>query len=71
MGPDSKVLLTKGRKAAEKYKLTYGGKRWIRERGGMVFLLWVLTSFFPLEKIPVSQLVRELASVMQEYTQQP
>ncbi len=45
MGPDARVLLGKGRKAAEKYKLTYG------------------------ETVPVSQLVRELASVMQEYTQ--
>lgn len=45
MGPDSKVLLAKGRKAAEKYKLKYG------------------------ENIPVSQLVKDLAATMQEYTQ--
>jgi 20S proteasome subunit alpha 2 len=43
MGPDSKVLLTKGRKAAEKYKLTYG------------------------DTVPVSQLVKTLAAIMQEY----
>ena len=45
MGPDSRVLLTKGRKAAEKYRLKFG------------------------EDIPVSQLVKELAAIMQEYTQ--
>jgi 20S proteasome subunit alpha 2 len=45
MGPDSRVLLTKGRKTAEKYKLKYG------------------------EKMPVSQLTKEVASIMQEYTQ--
>ena len=45
MGPDSRVLLGRGRKAAEKYKLTYG------------------------ERQPVSQLVKDVATVMQEYTQ--
>lgn len=45
MGPDSRVLLSKGRKAAEKYHLTYG------------------------DDVPVSQLVKQLATVMQEYTQ--
>ena len=45
MGPDSRVLVSKARKAAQKYKLTYG------------------------EYPPVSQLVREIAAVMQEYTQ--
>merc|ERR1719190_135908 len=45
MPPDSRVLLKKGRKAAQKYYTTYR------------------------ELIPVSQIVREQASVMQEFTQ--
>jgi len=45
MGPDSRVLLKKARKAAQKYFRVYQ------------------------EPIPVSQLVREVASVMQEFTQ--
>lgn len=45
MGPDSRVLMTKGRKIAQKYFLTYH------------------------ENIPTQQLVRQLARVMQEYTQ--
>lgn len=45
MGPDYRVLLKKGRKAAQKYKQTYG------------------------DDVPVSQLVREVAAVMQEFTQ--
>jgi hypothetical protein len=45
MGPDSRVLLAKGRKAAEKYKLKFG------------------------DSMPVSQLTKDVASVMQEYTQ--
>lgn len=45
MGPDSRVLITKARKIAQKYMLTYG------------------------EPIPANQLVREVASVMQEFTQ--
>merc|ERR1719190_163832 len=45
MPPDSRVLLKKGRKAAQKYYTTYR------------------------ELIPVSQLVREEAAVMQEFTQ--
>ncbi|GAM28148.1 hypothetical protein SAMD00019534_113240 [Acytostelium subglobosum LB1] len=45
MGPDSRVLIKKARKEAEKYYQTYKAK------------------------IPVLQLVREVASVMQEYTQ--
>ena len=46
MGPDFRVLIAKGRKAAQAYYRVYR------------------------ETIPVTQLVRELASVMQEYTQQ-
>ncbi|EGC37806.1 proteasome subunit alpha type 2 [Dictyostelium purpureum] len=45
MGPDSRVLIKKARKEAEKYYKQYK------------------------EMIPVLQLVRELASIMQEYTQ--
>eukprot|EP01132_Coremiostelium_polycephalum_P002170 gene2170-2670_t len=45
MGPDSRVLVKKARKEAEKYYKLYK------------------------ETIPVLQLVRELATVMQEYTQ--
>eukprot|EP01115_Flamella_aegyptia_P012758 TRINITY_DN64_c4_g1_i1.p1 TRINITY_DN64_c4_g1~~TRINITY_DN64_c4_g1_i1.p1 ORF type:complete len:234 (+),score=68.28 TRINITY_DN64_c4_g1_i1:53-754(+) len=45
IGPDSRVLTTKGQKAAQRYFLTYH------------------------DPIPVSQLVRELATVMQEFTQ--
>ncbi|EGG14600.1 proteasome subunit alpha type 2 [Cavenderia fasciculata] len=45
MGPDSRVLIKKARKEAEKYFKLYR------------------------EKIPVLQLVREMASIMQEYTQ--
>jgi hypothetical protein len=45
MGPDSRVLVTKARKIAQRYMLTYG------------------------EPIPTNQLVREIASVMQEFTQ--
>ncbi|KYQ92126.1 proteasome subunit alpha type 2 [Tieghemostelium lacteum] len=45
MGPDTRVLVRKARKEAEKYYKIYH------------------------EKIPVLQLVRELASIMQEYTQ--
>lgn len=41
MGPDVRVLLSRGRKAAEKYKLQYG------------------------ERMPVSQLVKDIATVMQ------
>lgn len=46
MGPDSRVLMSKGRKLAQQYYRVYQ------------------------ETIPTLQLVRELASVMQEYTQQ-
>jgi len=45
MAPDSRVLVKKGRKAAQKYFRTYK------------------------DPIPVLELVRELASVMQEFTQ--
>eukprot|EP01088_Endostelium_zonatum_P015167 TRINITY_DN360_c0_g1_i1.p2 TRINITY_DN360_c0_g1~~TRINITY_DN360_c0_g1_i1.p2 ORF type:complete len:237 (-),score=71.66 TRINITY_DN360_c0_g1_i1:68-778(-) len=45
MGPDSRVLVRKGRKVAEQYFRTYH------------------------DPIPVNQLVAEMASVMQEYTQ--
>ncbi|KAH3766271.1 Proteasome subunit alpha type-2-A [Pelomyxa schiedti] len=45
MGPDSRVLARKGRKAAQRYKLVYD------------------------EDIPCSQMVKELAAVMQEFTQ--
>lgn len=45
MGPDSRVLIRKARKAAQTHFLTY------------------------YESIPVNQLVREVASVMQEFTQ--
>lgn len=45
MGPDSRVLMSKGRKLAQQYYRIYQ------------------------ETIPTLQLVRELASVMQEYTQ--
>eukprot|EP00163_Fabomonas_tropica_P032913 TRINITY_DN844_c0_g2_i3.p1 TRINITY_DN844_c0_g2~~TRINITY_DN844_c0_g2_i3.p1 ORF type:complete len:217 (-),score=42.05 TRINITY_DN844_c0_g2_i3:705-1355(-) len=45
MGPDSRVLVRKGRKKAQTYYRTY------------------------LDPIPVSQITRELASIMQEYTQ--
>lgn len=45
MGPDSRVLVSKARKIAQRYMLTYG------------------------EPIPTNQLVREIASVMQEFTQ--
>ena len=45
MGPDFRVLVKRGRKAAQSYYMTYG------------------------EVIPVSQLVREVATVMQEFTQ--
>jgi len=46
MGPDNRVLLRRGRKAAQKYYLQYK------------------------DPIPCSQLVREVASVAQEFTQQ-
>jgi 20S proteasome subunit alpha 2 len=45
MGPDSRVLVRKARKAAQAYHRTYG------------------------EQIPCAQLVRETATVMQEFTQ--
>ena len=45
MGPDSRVLVRKGRKIAQQYFRTYQ------------------------TAIPISQMVRELASVMQEFTQ--
>jgi len=45
MGPDSRVLVRKGRKAAQKYYRYYK------------------------DPIPISQLVRELASIMQDFTQ--
>jgi len=45
MSPDFRVLLKRGRKAAQKYKRTYG------------------------HTVPVSQLVRDMATVMQEFTQ--
>jgi len=45
MGPDSRVLIRKGRKAAQTYFRTYA------------------------DKIPVNQIVKELASIMQEFTQ--
>jgi 20S proteasome subunit alpha 2 len=46
MGTDTRVLVRKGRKAAQAYRLEYGCD------------------------IPVAQLTRELAQVMQEYTQE-
>jgi hypothetical protein len=46
MGPDSRVLMSQGRKLAQQYYRVYQ------------------------EPIPTLQLVRQLASVMQEYTQQ-
>jgi len=45
MGPDSRVLIRKGRKKAQQYFRTYH------------------------ETIPVNQAVKEIASIMQEYTQ--
>ena len=45
MGPDSRVLARKGRKAGQRYRLTYN------------------------DDIPCSIMVKELASVMQEFTQ--
>lgn len=45
LNPDSRVLVTKGRKQAQQYLRTYH------------------------EPIPVSQIVKQLATVMQEYTQ--
>ena len=45
MGPDSRVIVKKARKAAQQYYRVYG------------------------EVMPVSQLVRDIASVMQEFTQ--
>lgn len=45
LGPDTRVLVRKGRKRAQKYFRVYH------------------------EPIPVNQLVRELASIMQEFTQ--
>lgn len=45
MGPDFRVLVRKGQKKAEEYKLTYG------------------------ETIPVLELTREIAAIMQEHTQ--
>ena len=45
MGPDSRILVRKARKAAQTYFMTYN------------------------ERIPVAQLVREVATVMQEFTQ--
>ena len=45
MGPDSRILVRKARKAAQMYFMTYN------------------------ERIPVAQLVREVATVMQEFTQ--
>merc|ERR1712087_139381 len=45
MGPDSRILVRKARKAAQTYFMTYN------------------------ERIPVAQLVREVAAVMQEFTQ--
>ncbi len=45
MGPDSRVLVRKGRKIAQQYFRTYHAP------------------------IPVNQLVRELAAIMQEFTQ--
>ena len=44
MGPDSRILVRKARKAAQIYFMTYN------------------------ERIPVAQLVREVATVMQEFT---
>jgi len=46
MGPDSRVLVRKGRKVAQKYYRTYR------------------------DRISVNEIVKELASVMQEYTQE-
>ena len=44
MGPDSRILVRKARKATQIYFMTYN------------------------ERIPVAQLVREVATVMQEFT---
>ena len=46
IGPDSRVLVRSGRKAAERYFLQYR------------------------EPMPTAQMVKELATLMQEYTQQ-
>jgi 20S proteasome subunit alpha 2 len=43
--PDSRVLVTKGRKQAQQYSQTYK------------------------EPIPVSQIAKKIAAIMQEYTQ--
>ena len=45
MGPDARVLVSKARKAAQKYKQVYG------------------------EEMPTMMLVKDVASVMQEFTQ--
>jgi len=45
MGPDSRVLVRKGRKIAQRYFRTYH------------------------TQIPVTQIVRDMAAVMQEFTQ--
>ncbi|KAM0040323.1 putative proteasome endopeptidase complex [Helianthus debilis subsp. tardiflorus] len=56
MGPDSRVLVRKSRKQAEQYTIYYTN------------LLHIFISYLQ-EAIPVTQLVRETAAVMQEFTQ--
>ena len=46
MGPDSRVLIRKGRKKAQQYYRTYH------------------------DPIPTTEMVKELAAIMQEFTQQ-
>ncbi len=71
MGPDSRVLLSKGRKSAEKYKLKYGESMPVSQLTKVCVVCFSLLEEEEEEekKSFLKQKFQEVASVMQEYTQ--
>ncbi|RLN16047.1 proteasome subunit alpha type-2 [Panicum miliaceum] len=67
MGPDFRVLVRKSRKQAQKYYRLYKEVKTTEVKCKYRRLLWYIK--FLKESIPVTQLVRETAAVMQEFTQ--
>jgi 20S proteasome subunit alpha 2 len=71
LGADSRLLLRKGRKSAQSYRLQYGvcvNQAFGGSTLGCVLIdrCWI---GLQQESVPVLQLVREQAAVMQEFTQ--
>ena len=76
MGPDFRVLVKKGRKAAQQYFRVYqvrGGSGAFHRRHARAVPGGILSGardFYSQELMPLSQLSRDLATTMQEFTQQ-